>query len=209
MNVSMSLILVAITVLVSYRAFNNQAFFFRLCHWPVKEHQQREYYRLLTHGFVHGSWLHLLINMFVLWQFGEIVEFYFTEFFGQQSGRLLFILVYLATIVFASVPTFLNKKDNSQYMSVGASGGVSGIVFIYILLMPWAMLYLYAIIPIPGIIAGILYLWYSSYASKNVRDRIDHEAHFYGALFGVFFTLLLKPSLANNFIDQLINNSPF
>ena len=208
MNISFSLILVIITILISYRAFNDQSLFYKLCHWPAKEHQHKEYHRLLSHGFVHGGWLHLLINMFVLWQFGEIAELYFIQFFGDPMGRLLFVLVYLATIVCASIPTYFNKKDNPQYMSVGASGGVSGIVFIFILLMPWEPLYLYGIIPIPGIVAGVLYLWYSSYASKNVKDRIDHEAHFYGALFGVVFTLLLKPSLATFFIRSLIDDFP-
>ncbi len=208
MNISFSLVLVAITVLISYRAFHNQSLFYRLCHWPTKEHQRKEYYRLLSHGFVHGGWIHLLINMFVLWQFGEIAEIYFMQFFGQQLGRVLFVLVYLATIICASIPTYLTKKDNEAYMSVGASGGVSGIVFIFILLMPWEPLYLYGLVPIPGIVAGVLYLWYSSYASKNVNDRIDHEAHFYGALFGVFFTLLLRPSLATDFIESLIRDFP-
>jgi len=208
MNISISLILVGITVLVSWRAFNDQSLFYRLCHWPVKEHRNKQYYRLLSHGFVHGSWLHLLINMFVLWQFGEIAESFFIQSFGLQMGRLFFVLVYLGTIVCASIPTFFNKKNREQYMSVGASGGVSGIVFIFILLMPWQSLYLYGLIPIPGIVAGILYLWYSSYASKNVQDRIDHEAHFYGALFGVFFTLLLKPSLASEFLHALIDDFP-
>lgn len=150
----------------------------------------------------------MLINMFVLWSFGEIVEYHFKQFFGTTMGSVYYVLVYLATIVCASVPTYFSKRHDSQYMAVGASGGVSGIVFIFILFYPWEMLYLYAIIPIPGIIAGVLYLWYSSYASKNVRDRIDHEAHFYGALFGVVFMLLLKPSLASNFIRSLVEDFP-
>jgi len=208
MNISLSLILVGITILISYLAFKDQGLFYKLAHWPVKEHRNKEYYRLLSHGFVHGGWWHLLINMFVLWQFGEIAEYHFIESFGFQMGRILFVAVYLATIVCGSIPSFLSKKNSDQYMSVGASGGVSGIVFIYILLRPWEMLYLYAIIPIPGIVAGIAYLWYSSYASKNVNDRIDHDAHFYGALFGVLFTLLLEPSLAGDFIRRLVNNFP-
>ena len=208
MNLSFSLILVIITSLISYRAFNDQSLFYKLAHWPIKEHRHKEYFRLISHGFVHGGWWHLLINMFVLWQFGEIAEYHFIQSFGIQTGRILFVLVYLATIVCASIPSYYSKKHTEQYISVGASGGVSGIVFIYILLRPWDMLYLYAIIPIPGIVAGIAYLWYSSYASKNVNDRIDHEAHFYGALFGVIFTILLQPSLATDFIRRLINDFP-
>ncbi len=205
---SITIILVIITCLVSYLVFRQPDLLLRLSHWPMREANEKEYYRFITSGFVHGGWVHLLINMFVLWSFGEIVEYHFKQFFGTTMGSVYYVLVYLATIVCASVPTYFSKRHDSQYMAVGASGGVSGIVFIFILFYPWEMLYLYAIIPIPGIIAGVLYLWYSSYASKNVRDRIDHEAHFYGALFGVVFMLLLKPSLASNFIRSLVEDFP-
>ncbi len=205
---SITLILVIITCLVSYLCFNNQQLFYKLAHWPAKEYYHKEFHRLITSGFVHGGWLHLLINMFVLWNFGEIVERHFIVFFGPVKGAVYFVLVYLLVIICASLPSYFEKKDNENYLAVGASGGVSGIVFIYILLYPWEMLYLYAIIPIPGIIAGVLYLWYSSYASRNVQDRIDHQAHFYGALFGLVFTLLLKPSLLPAFFRSLVNDFP-
>ncbi len=205
---SITLLIVLITGLVSYRAFQDQSLFYRLAHWPVKEHGNKEYHRLLTHGFVHGSWAHLLINMFVLWSFGEFIEYQFRFFFGNTIGPLLFVIVYLLTIVTASLPTHFNKKDKESYLSVGASGAVSGIVFIYILLDPWQSLYLLALIEIPGIVFGVLYLWYSSYASKNVQDRIDHEAHFYGALLGVAYMLLLKPSLGADFVRQLVDGFP-
>lgn len=206
---SITVILVIITCLISYFAFTNQGLFYRLAHWPTKEYYHKEYYRLVSSGFVHGGWLHLLINMFVFWNFGEIVEKHFNLFFGPVRGTILFVLVYLSVIVCASLPSYFDKKSNENYLAVGASGGVSGIVFIYILLYPWRMLYLYGIIPIPGIIAGVLYLWYSSYASKNVRDRIDHQAHFYGALFGLAFVLLLKPSLFSAFLRNLVSEFPF
>ena len=152
--------------------------------------------------------MHLLINMFVLWNFGEIVERYFQAFFGEVMGLVLYVLVYIAIIVLASVSTFIKKKNNENYMAVGASGGVSGIVFIFILFYPWEPLYLYGIIPIPGIIAGVLYLAYSSYAGKNVKDRIDHDAHFYGALVGVLLMILLKPSVFTEFLHKLVADFP-
>lgn len=205
---SVTIIIVIITALVSYLAFTNQGLFYRLAHWPAKEYYHKEYFRLVTSGFVHGGWLHLLINMFVFWNFGEIVERHFMLFFGPVKGPVLFVLVYLLIIICASLPSYFEKNKNENYLAVGASGGVSGIVFIYILLYPWQMLYLYGIIPIPGIIAGVLYLWYSSYASKNVQDRIDHQAHFYGALFGLVFILLLKPSLFSAFLRNLVTEFP-
>ena len=201
-------ILIIITALISWRAFHNDQLFYKLAHWPYKEHQNKEYYRFLSSGFVHGNWLHLLINMFVLYIFGEFVETHFILFFGSVTGKVYYVLVYLITIICADIPTYLKKQNNPSYMAVGASGGVSGLVFIFILLYPWQLLYLYGLIPIPGIVAGVLYLWYSSYASKRGKDRIDHDAHFYGALVGVILTVLLKPSLISQFSRKLINEFP-
>ncbi|MBX2817866.1 MAG: rhomboid family intramembrane serine protease [Saprospiraceae bacterium] len=207
-SISLTIVIVILTVLVSYRAFNDQQLFYRLAHWPIREHHKKEYYRMVTSGFVHGDWIHLLINMFVFWNFGEIVEQYFYSFFGPIMGGILFVLVYLGIIVLASLGTFYKKRDKESYVAVGASGGVSGIVFIFILFYPWEPLYLYGIIPIPGIIAGILYLWYSSYAGKHMKGKIDHDAHFYGAVLGVVLMILLKPSVLKMFINKLIADFP-
>ena len=205
---SITIVLVIITVAVSYFAFKDQALFYKLAHWPYQEKRTKSYYRLLTSGFVHGSWLHLLINMFVLWTFGELIESFFVQFFGSVMGPALFMLVYLATVICASLPNTFRKQDDQSYISVGASGGVSGIVFIYILFFPWRDLYIYGILPIPAIVAGILYLAYSSYASKKGTDRIDHDAHFYGALFGVLFMILLRPRSISDFFQSLIHEFP-
>lgn len=200
---SITLILVIFCCLISYRCFNSPELFHKLKHWPYAEVQHKEWYRLFSSAFVHGSWIHLLINMFVLWQFGEYVEATFLQIFGEIMGRINYTLLFLVTAVLADIPTLLKHKDNPSYAAVGASGAVSGIVFVFILFQPWNMLYLYAIIPIPGIVAGALYLIYSSWASRNREDNIDHDAHFYGALFGIAFTILLKPELAVYFVERL------
>lgn len=202
---SLTVILLIVCVIVSYLCFNNQVLFEKLKHWPYFEVRNKEYYRVLTSGFVHGSWLHLIINMFIFWQFGEAVEKYYQLLFGEHVGRILYFFLFIATIIFADVPTLLKHKDNVHYSAVGASGAVSGIIFVSILFDPWQLLYLYGILPIPGIVAGILYLIYSSWASKNSQDNIDHDAHFYGALFGMLFTILLKPSLFLHFIQALVS----
>jgi membrane associated rhomboid family serine protease len=202
---SITIILLLVCVIVSYMAFQNQTLFDKLKHWPYVESRTGEYYRMITSGFIHGSWFHLLINMFIFYEFGRVVESYFEYSFGLGMGRLLFFLLFMLTIIAADLPTFYKHKDNVYYASVGASGAVSGIIFVYILLDPWKLLYLYAIIPIPGIIAGILYLVYSSWASKNSKDFIDHDAHFFGAIFGMLFTIALQPSLIIHFIGKLIN----
>jgi Uncharacterized membrane protein (homolog of Drosophila rhomboid) len=206
---SLTLIIVILTSLISYNCFQDRGRFENLLHSPYQEKKTNQYYRLLTSGFLHGSMGHLLINMFVLYMFGEFTEFQFLAIFGEVKGRLYFLLLYLLTIVFANIPTFLLHKNNPHFSSVGASGGVSGLVFVYILFLPWEVLYLFLIIPCPAIIAGILYLAYSSWAAKKGTDRIDHVAHFGGAIFGFLFTIALKPEIFQHFLFSLQTNAPF
>ena len=209
MELNLTTLLVIFTCLISIPAFGNPEWINRGRHFPYLESRNNEYYRWLTSGFLHGGWIHLLINMFVLWQFGTIVEYYYNELFGNTTGPWLYLLIYLLTIVLANIPTYIKHRDNSSYSSIGASGAVSGIVVIYILFQPWQMLYLYGIIPIPGILAGIGYLWYSSWASKNMEGNIDHDAHFYGAIFGMVFTIALKPGIFTAFLERLVSDFPF
>jgi membrane associated rhomboid family serine protease len=146
--------------------------------------------------------------MFVLYVFGEHIEQVFTSLWGEMMGRILYLVMYLLAIVAGDLPTLIKHKDNPAYASIGASGAVSAVVFIFILLNPWELLYLYAIIPIPAIVGGVLYLIYSSWASRRRNDRVDHMAHFYGALFGVIFVIILKPYLFLYFIDR-VTDLPF
>ena len=208
MGFSMTFIIIIVTGIISYRSFQNPGLFNKLLHWPYQEHRAKEFYRLLTAGFVHGSWTHLLINLFVLYSFGEIVEYYFNEFFGN-AGRLYYLAAYILMIVFANIPSHFTKKNNSNFRSVGASGAVSGIIFIFILIQPWSTLLLFFVIPIPAVIAGVLFLAYSSWAAKNSHDQIDHQAHFYGALSGIVLILLLHPALAKQFVTNFLNGWPF
>ena len=206
---SITVIILIITCLVSYLCFNNQSLFESLKHSPYLESRNKEYHRLISSGLVHGGWLHLFINMFVLYEFGQYIEDTYIQLFGVTMGRVNFLLMYVLTIIAGDLPTYFKHRNNPGYASVGASGAVSGIVFIYILLQPWSQIYLYGIIPIYSILAGIAYLAYSSWASKKSRDNVDHMAHFYGAIFGLVFTVALKPQLLGRFIDQLMNNGPF
>jgi membrane associated rhomboid family serine protease len=158
---------------------------------------------MLSAAFLHGGMFHLFVNMFVLYGFGEFVERKFTGFYGEFGGKVGFLIFYLFMAVCANIPTYLKNKENYQYHSIGASGATSGIVFSYILFEPTSMLYLFLAIPIPAIIFGVLYLLYSSYASKTQADHIDHDAHFYGAVAGFLFTLALKPDLFSSFIFKI------
>jgi len=209
MTFSVTLLIIIVTCMVSIPCFTNRNLFDQLKHYPVAEHGNKEYYRLISSGFLHGSWVHLGINMYVLYEFGRTVERIFTSQYGEALGRSIFLIAYLAMIVIGDLPTFIKHKNNASYASIGASGAVSGILFMFILYAPWSMLLLYFAIPVPAIIMGVLYLVYSSWASKNQRDMIDHDAHYYGALAGVLLMLVLIPSSFGHFIDSFINGLPF
>jgi membrane associated rhomboid family serine protease len=203
----MSLIIIVITALISIIAFSNHSFFEKWQLNPSNTYHRKQYYRLLTHGFLHAGWLHLIVNMFVLYSFGFAVESYFRAYNGVVNHPTLwFTFMYLSAIIISSLPTMKRYRDASWYNAVGASGAVSAVVFTSIFFEPWQKLYFFAIIPIPGIIFGPLYLWYSHYmGTKEGYDNINHEAHFIGALYGFVFPIMLEPKLIYVFINKLIS----
>ncbi len=202
----MTLAIIFITVLVSIAAFSNRDTLnsLKFNAWLIKEKKQT--WRFFTYGFVHAGWFHLIINMFVLWSFGRLVEDSFRLIFGFPKGLLNFGLLYLGGIIFATLFDFGKQKNNPYYDAVGASGAVAAVVFASILLAPMNRLLIFPIpFPVPAFIFGILYLIYSAYMGKRGNDNIGHNAHFMGAVFGLIFTLLLEPSLFNHFVYQLFN----
>lgn len=208
LDFSITLLIIAFTTLVSYQGFQSYAYIDRLKHTPAREFEFKEYYRMLTSGFVHADWTHLIINMFVLYSFGNYIESFITSEFGSVLGRVIYLILYLLNIVFANIPTTLRHRFNPAFSSIGASGAVSGIIFIFILLQPWSILYLFFIIPVPAIIAGIGYLIYSSWAANQGHGRLDHSAHFAGAIAGMLMIILLKKEILSHFFFRLIHDFP-
>lgn len=198
-------LIIGFTALISIMAFSNQEIFVKMKHWPYQEKRRGEWHRWLTSGFLHADWMHLIFNMLTLYFFGRYVEVWFTVLF-PGVGQFVYLLFYLVAIVAVSSATFQKYKDSPSYASIGASGAVAAVLFASILLNPTIGIRMFFIpIPIPGFIFGILYLWYSSYEAQRARDNIDHMAHFFGAVFGFFFPLILKPSLFMDFVEQLRN----
>ena len=202
-------IIVGLTVLISMGAFNNRELFAKLLHSPYIEHREKDYYRFISSGFIHADWMHLGINMFVLYQFGNAVELWYKAGFGQQTGGLLYLAMYLGAVILGDIPSFYKYKNDPSYRAIGASGGVSGVMLAFVVFEPWNILRLYGIVPIPAIIGAILYLAYSSYAAKQNRGNIGHDAHFYGAVFGFLFTILIKPEFLQHFLISLKDGMPF
>ena len=203
MHVSLTIVIVAITVLVSWRAFNDRALLERLILWPPAVERRKQYDRLLTHGFIHADWMHLAFNMITLWSFGRVVE----PVFSQWITPLGFALFYLSAIVIAILPTYLRHRHDPRYRSLGASGGVSAVLFASILFDPWTRLIIFPIpLPIPAFVFALLYVGYSIWMDRRGGDNVNHSAHLWGAAYGVLFTLLLEPRVAGHFVRSLLGS---
>lgn len=203
--ISLTLILIIMTSLISYQAFVNPEMKARLMLYPVQMKSRGEWYRFVTYGFVHADWQHLLINMFVLYMFGEYLESAMFSVFGASLGRLMYLVLYLSALVIATIPSYFKHQDNYGYAAVGASGATSALVFGFILFNPWEW---FIFPPLPALFFGIGYLWYSSYMEKRGLDNIGHNTHFWGAIYGLVFILIsayaLRPGLLYFFLDRLL-----
>lgn len=198
----MTIILIIIICLVSIAGFNNRSTLEKLMHYPYLEKRNQEWYRFITGGFVHADWQHLLINMFVLYSFGGIIENIFRGYLNPNYTNLAYILLFFFCIVVGNIPSYIKHKDNPYYSGVGASGATSGLVFVYILFYPFQKIYV-IFFPMPGILFAILYLFYSSYAAKQQRDNIGHDAHIAGGIGGLIFAILLIPESVQSFVNQI------
>ena len=195
-------IIVGITCLVSLFLMQNRQAQSRLIFHPVTVRQNHQWYRFLTSGLIHADMMHLAINMFVLWSFGTAVEtYYYPNFLGDYS-MAKYLVLYFGGIAVASYPSYLRHNRNPQYAALGASGGVSAVVFAVIIFDPWRNLYLWGIIAIPQILAGAAYLYYSWYKDKMATDNIGHMAHLTGAVWGFVFTASMNFDLLARFLEK-------
>lgn len=205
MVLSITIIIIIATVGVSFYAWNND---FLLSKWmmnPYRVWNRREYWRTITSGFIHSGYVHLGFNMFTFYFFGGVVEQIFQMIHGASTGSFLFVGFYISAIVVSDLPTLFTHRNNPGYNSLGASGGVSAMVFSSILFMPLNKICLFAILCLPGFILGIIYLIYSYTQGKNMSDNINHQAHLTGALYGIIFSLIVYPQAGASFIDQVLN----
>ena len=201
---NVTLILVVITVITSIYGWNNPSVQQRWMFNPFVVHNAKQYFRFLSSGFIHSNTVHLLFNMIVLFFFGSVIERIYKELYGNL-GVILYLITYLAGIAVANIKTFIKYKDSSYYNSLGASGGVASILFASILYRPTSSICLYFAICIPAFILGALYLIYTYYSGKKSSDNINHDAHLYGSLFGIVFTIIIRPVVVIDFIERVKN----
>ena len=196
-------LIIFLTVAISVYAMNSGEWFAKLRFNAYDVKHSNHWYRFFTYGFLHAGYVHLFINMLVLYSFGTIVESYFKIYFPGKSG-LYFILLYVGGLILSIIPSYGKYKNDVFYNAVGASGAVSAVVFSSIILYPTGKIFLFLIpVPIPAPVFGVLYVGYEYYMAKNSRDNIGHDAHLWGALFGLIFTIALKPGLILMFIEQI------
>ncbi|WP_412566729.1 rhomboid family intramembrane serine protease [Xanthomonas phaseoli] len=198
-----TLILIAITGIVSWMAFNNRKLSDRLILWPPAVDKHKQYDRLVTYGFIHADLGHLIFNMITLFFFGRVIE----NVMAQLTGSVLtYPLFYLAALVVSILPSYLKNQKNPNYLSLGASGAVSAVLFAFILLQPWTII-LVLFIPAPAIpVCGVLCGLQPCGWDRRGGDRINHSAHLAGASFGVMFMLIMEPGACGRcFLEQLSN----
>jgi membrane associated rhomboid family serine protease len=194
---SVTLIITIATVVISFLAMNNEQLMDKLIFHPYTIKNNTGYYRFISSGFIHADFMHLAFNMFSFYMFGDYVEQFFSMLFGE-AGKLIYILLYMSSLVACLIPTYFSHKNQYNYYSLGASGAVSAIVFAGIFLQPTIRIGFFIIPPIiPGFIFGPIYLGLTAYLSKQGRGGINHSAHLWGSLYGVVFLIIISYFMGN------------
>jgi len=193
------------TIIISIIALRNEEIFDKLKFNPSHIEASKEWYRFFSYGIIHGDYLHLFINMYVLWSFGKIVVYDFTYFFGNYSN-LLFLALYIPALGISVIPSFIKQRDNVFYNAIGASGAVSAVVYASIILNPNAGLgFILIPISLPAWLFGTLYLVYTYFMSKKENTKIGHSSHMWGALYGLLFMLIAEPKAYIYFFQQIFS----
>jgi membrane associated rhomboid family serine protease len=187
---------------------------------PYSIYHYREHYRFLTHAFIHGDFIHLAFNCLALFSFGlSLEEILLPQIIAGTNdpsiedfrlAKIYYLILFTGGIYAASITEYLRNKNNDSYSSLGASGAISSIMFCWIMIVPKATIGLF-FIPMPGWVAGLLLLGISYFLimrkkKTDYNDNISHESHFWGAIFGIVFILVIKPSIFKHFLNQIFGN---
>ncbi len=210
---SITVIIIAITVIVSIAAFRSPKLANDLIFDSYAVTSRRQYYRFITCGFIHADIGHLFFNMYAFYLFGKITEQEFDAIFGNY-GKLLYILMYLMALVVCLIPSYSKNRNNPNYRSLGASGAVSAVVFAFIFFNPLLGIGLIFIpVYLAGFLFGLIYLLVSYWLDRQGGGRINHSAHIWGALFGIAFLIVAAQLFSGypvlgHFLDQIQHMDP-
>lgn len=192
-----TILIIALTAIVSFLAFNNSSLMQKYIFYPPAI-ANKQWYRFFSYGVLHADLSHLFFNMFALYLFGGAIESVFTQVFGLLTGSILYVLLYVSSLVFSILPTWQKEKNNSYYSSLGASGAVSAVVFAYIMVYPMNFMGIIFIpIFLPAFLFGIIYVVTSIYLEKNYNSQVNHSAHVMGGIYGIVFMYLAFMLFAN------------
>ncbi|HEV2353713.1 MAG TPA: rhomboid family intramembrane serine protease [Puia sp.] len=200
MSQSITMIIIILTAIISILSFNNSRLLDALIFWPPAIHLRHQYYRFITCGFIHADLMHLAFNMFTLYFFGRALENYYMGILGLQ--HYYFTILYITALIVANIPSYIKQRDNYKYRSLGASGAVCAVLFAFIMISPWDKIVVF-VIPMPAILYALLFLGYTIYMSRRGSDNINHDAHLWGAIYGVLFTIAVRPGIVGNFLNEL------
>ncbi len=189
-------IIFVFTIITSIYAFNDQQLYGKLMLHPYSIAKGKKWYTFISSGLIHADWMHLFFNLFTYFAFAFKLE--------TLIGHWQFALLYFVSMILADIPSVMKHKDHFWYNSLGASGAVSGVLFSFILFYPLSKIMIF---PIPfgiwAIAFAVLYLVYCYFMSKQSKDNINHDAHFFGAITGIIITLILKPGIIPHFFQEL------
>jgi membrane associated rhomboid family serine protease len=205
MQLSITVIIIIITSLISFSAFNNQKVTNDLIFYPPAVSVQKQWYRFFSCGLIHADFMHLIFNMLSLYLFGRFVEEAFEGIFGG-AGKWYYLLMYVSALAVSLLPTYSKHKNDYYYRSLGASGAVSAVVFAGLMIAPYVEVGLIFIPPIiPGFVFAPLYLLITAYMERNGRDNINHSAHLWGSIYGLAFIIIAGKVAGYDAIGQFIN----
>lgn len=194
-----SLLLMATIGVVSFLGFSNKELISKTIFSPYRIHATNEWYRFLTSGFIHADWMHLIFNMYAFALFSGTVERVFCQLMGTVWGSIAFLALFLLGVTFSHISTYFKEKNHNWYQSLGASGGVSSVLFAFIFLFPLEQMY-----GMPMFIVGMIYLLFSNYlVRKGSTDNVNHEAHYYGGVWGVLYVIGVYPESVLLFINEI------
>jgi membrane associated rhomboid family serine protease len=197
-----TLTIIIVTCVITLTGFRNGKVVDELIFWPPAISKKHQYYRFITCGLIHADYMHLIFNMLTLYFFGTFMEAHYQGELGLQ--KWYYLALYIGALIVSNIPTYLKHRNDYNYRSLGASGAVSAVLFAFILLYPWQKI-IVLVFPVPAIVYGALFLVYSAYMSRKGGDNVNHDAHFYGALFGILFTIAVSPAVAGDFWNKLIH----
>ena len=183
-----TLLLVVVTCVITYKGFNNSLFQESYAFDVDRIMIRKDYIRLISSGFLHTGWTHLVFNMIALYLFGSSLE--------PFIGGIKILVIYFASLVGGNLLALFIHKNHGNYTSVGASGAVNGIVFSSIALFPDGGIGLLLIpVSIPAWAFGLVYVLFSIYGIKAKWGNSGHGAHLGGALTGMLITIAFYPDV--------------